>query len=295
MTWPIVWCGTKTTMSFIPYPCRSCPILFFFVGHATTTTTLPTSSKQKRKQKCRPQNRNENFWKNRAVVAAAAAQWHALGREEQSKYYELARKERQVHMQLHPGWTARDNYAQGKKRKRRREKPSEAGGNWKKTKQTKTHQPTKNFNQISPPKTPFDFADRSTLPLFFYLVHLLFSYLFFFTLLYGILCQKIRKRKRKIKSTAAHKPSPYLSAHSFFYLLQPIIFVSLFSCVVALCSILCSLHFSEYYSCSFSYSLASLFCCSFSICEEIECAPSRKPVLLGFFRLALNSFFLLLS
>jgi hypothetical protein len=57
------------------------------------------------------------------------AQWHALGREEQSKYYELARKERQVHMQLHPGWTARDNYAQGKKRKRRREKPSEAGGN----------------------------------------------------------------------------------------------------------------------------------------------------------------------
>ena len=55
-------------------------------------------------------------------------QWHALGREEQSKYYELARKERQVHMQLHPGWTARDNYAQGKKRKRRREKPTDAGG-----------------------------------------------------------------------------------------------------------------------------------------------------------------------
>ena len=55
-------------------------------------------------------------------------QWHALGREEQAKYYELARKERQMHMQLHPGWTARDNYAQGKKRKRRREKPSEAGG-----------------------------------------------------------------------------------------------------------------------------------------------------------------------
>ena len=58
----------------------------------------------------------------------AGPQWHALGREEQSKYYELARKERQVHMQLHPGWTARDNYAQGKKRKRRREKPTDAGG-----------------------------------------------------------------------------------------------------------------------------------------------------------------------
>ena len=63
-----------------------------------------------------------------AALWLAVAQWHALGREEQSKYYELARKERQVHMQLHPGWTARDNYAQGKKRKRRREKPTDAGG-----------------------------------------------------------------------------------------------------------------------------------------------------------------------
>lgn len=38
------------------------------------------------------------------------AQWHALSREEQAKYYELARKERQLHMQLYPGWSARDNY-----------------------------------------------------------------------------------------------------------------------------------------------------------------------------------------
>lgn len=37
-------------------------------------------------------------------------QWHALSREEQAKYYELARKERQLHMQLYPGWSARDNY-----------------------------------------------------------------------------------------------------------------------------------------------------------------------------------------
>lgn len=37
-------------------------------------------------------------------------QWHALTREEQAKYYELARKERQLHMQLYPTWSARDNY-----------------------------------------------------------------------------------------------------------------------------------------------------------------------------------------
>ncbi|TNN54473.1 Transcription factor 7-like 2 [Liparis tanakae] len=48
------------------------------------------------------------------------AKWHALSREEQAKYYELARKERQLHMQLYPGWSARDNY--GKRKKRKREK-----------------------------------------------------------------------------------------------------------------------------------------------------------------------------
>ncbi|NXL68554.1 T7L1D factor, partial [Chordeiles acutipennis] len=47
-------------------------------------------------------------------------QWHSLSREEQAKYYELARKERQLHSQLYPTWSARDNY--GKKKKRKREK-----------------------------------------------------------------------------------------------------------------------------------------------------------------------------
>uniref|UniRef100_A0A3B3TEL4 Transcription factor 7 n=1 Tax=Paramormyrops kingsleyae TaxID=1676925 RepID=A0A3B3TEL4_9TELE len=50
--------------------------------------------------------------------------WHALSREEQAKYYELARKERQLHMQLYPSWSARDNY--GKKKKRKREKQQDA-------------------------------------------------------------------------------------------------------------------------------------------------------------------------
>ena len=38
--------------------------------------------------------------------------WHALDRTEQAKYYEMARKERALHMQRYPGWSARDNYAQ---------------------------------------------------------------------------------------------------------------------------------------------------------------------------------------
>uniref|UniRef100_A0A8P4K8K5 Transcription factor 7 like 1a n=1 Tax=Dicentrarchus labrax TaxID=13489 RepID=A0A8P4K8K5_DICLA len=36
--------------------------------------------------------------------------WHSLTKEEQAKYYELARKERLLHSKLYPGWSARDNY-----------------------------------------------------------------------------------------------------------------------------------------------------------------------------------------
>ena len=58
-------------------------------------------------------------------------QWHALDRQEQAKYYEMARKERALHMQLYPGWSARDNYAQqGKKKKRKRDKSQGNNNNY---------------------------------------------------------------------------------------------------------------------------------------------------------------------
>ena len=53
--------------------------------------------------------------------SSLAFQWHALGREEQAKYYDMARLERQTHMRLYPGWTARDNYAKHKKKARKRD------------------------------------------------------------------------------------------------------------------------------------------------------------------------------
>lgn len=57
-------------------------------------------------------------------------QWHALDRSEQAKYYEMARKEKELHMQLYPGWSARDNYASHtKKKKRKREVAGENKGN----------------------------------------------------------------------------------------------------------------------------------------------------------------------
>ncbi|XP_035850110.1 transcription factor 7-like [Sander lucioperca] len=48
--------------------------------------------------------------------------WHALSRSEQSKYYDLAQKERLLHMQLYPGWSARENY--GKRKRKRSQQPT---------------------------------------------------------------------------------------------------------------------------------------------------------------------------
>ncbi|NXG14409.1 T7L1A factor, partial [Grallaria varia] len=45
-----------------------------------------------------------------AINQILGRRWHSLSREEQAKYYELARKERQLHSQLYPTWSARDNY-----------------------------------------------------------------------------------------------------------------------------------------------------------------------------------------
>ncbi|XP_016897178.1 transcription factor 7 isoform X15 [Cynoglossus semilaevis] len=79
-----------------------------------------------------------------AINQILGRRWHALTREEQAKYYELARKERQLHMQLYPTWSARDNYEAGlsgvegqkskddwgkkKRRKREKQQDSTTGG-----------------------------------------------------------------------------------------------------------------------------------------------------------------------
>lgn len=51
-----------------------------------------------------------------AINQILGRRWHSLTREEQAKYYEKARQERQLHMQLYPGWSARDNYGYGAKK-----------------------------------------------------------------------------------------------------------------------------------------------------------------------------------
>ena len=57
-----------------------------------------------------------------AINQILGRKWHELDRADQAKYYEMARQERLKHMQLYPGWSARDNYGLKKKRRRKREK-----------------------------------------------------------------------------------------------------------------------------------------------------------------------------
>nr|ATI22080.1 TCF-3 [Schmidtea mediterranea] len=55
-----------------------------------------------------------------AINQILGKKWHTLSREEQSKYYEIAKKEKQLHIQLFPDWSARDNYAIHSKHKKKR-------------------------------------------------------------------------------------------------------------------------------------------------------------------------------
>lgn len=56
-----------------------------------------------------------------AINQVLGKKWHELTREEQTKYYEMARREKELHKQLYPNWSARDNYAfHARQRKRRR-------------------------------------------------------------------------------------------------------------------------------------------------------------------------------
>ncbi len=77
-------------------------------------------------------SRTEGSWVTEVTCLSCVPfpllQWHGLSREEQAKYYEKARLERQKHMQMYPHWNARDNYRFGlKKKKRKRDKTDDPG------------------------------------------------------------------------------------------------------------------------------------------------------------------------
>ncbi|PAA68170.1 hypothetical protein BOX15_Mlig006942g1 [Macrostomum lignano] len=56
-----------------------------------------------------------------AINQILGRKWHSLSRDEQAKYYELARKEKELHSKLYPNWSARENYG-GASRKKKKKK-----------------------------------------------------------------------------------------------------------------------------------------------------------------------------
>ncbi|KAL3307580.1 T-cell specific, HMG-box [Cichlidogyrus casuarinus] len=62
-----------------------------------------------------------------AINQILGRKWHSLSREEQAKYYEMARKEKELHQQMYPNWSARDNYATHSKRKKKSRSTCVAG------------------------------------------------------------------------------------------------------------------------------------------------------------------------
>ncbi|OAF68864.1 Posterior pharynx defect protein 1 [Intoshia linei] len=53
-----------------------------------------------------------------AINQILGRKWHSLSKEEQEKYYILAKKEKDLHNKRYPQWSARDNYATHSKRKK---------------------------------------------------------------------------------------------------------------------------------------------------------------------------------
>ncbi|CAO4360677.1 unnamed protein product [Caenorhabditis nigoni] len=54
--------------------------------------------------------------------------WHDLPKEEQQKYFEMAKKDRESHKEKYPQWSARENYAVNKKKPKRKRDKSVVSG-----------------------------------------------------------------------------------------------------------------------------------------------------------------------
>ncbi|XP_015786138.1 protein pangolin, isoforms A/H/I/S isoform X1 [Tetranychus urticae] len=108
---------------------------------SSSSSNLSSSSLHHVNHVKKPLNAFMLFMKeNRAQVAAESAKkesatinqilgkmWHDLSPEEQQKYYEKARSARDVHRELYPCWTAKDNYSANNKKKKKREKSRAEG------------------------------------------------------------------------------------------------------------------------------------------------------------------------
>ena len=102
----------------------------------------------------------------RVLCLCVVWQWHALDRSEQAKYYEMARKEKELHMQMYPGWSARDNYATHTKKKKMKTRDAVAPLNHRQSPQPPPNTPSSSLPVSSQQRChslqPCDAADVTT-------------------------------------------------------------------------------------------------------------------------------------
>lgn len=49
------------------------------------------------------------------VLRLLCPQWRSMSKQEQAKYYMMAKKEKQLHAQRYPNWSAVHNYVRGRR------------------------------------------------------------------------------------------------------------------------------------------------------------------------------------
>uniref|UniRef100_A0A8R1UTZ0 Pop-1 n=1 Tax=Pristionchus pacificus TaxID=54126 RepID=A0A8R1UTZ0_PRIPA len=73
----------------------------------------------------RPKIMEEEEWKDKQSAELnkeLGSRWQKLDKDEQKKYYEMATKDKEDHNKKYPNWTARENYASNKKKKKKRDR-----------------------------------------------------------------------------------------------------------------------------------------------------------------------------
>lgn len=57
-----------------------------------------------------------------AINKLIGKMWQSLSKDDQAKYFEMARNEREIHRKLYPNYTSCDQYVISKKKRRKRDK-----------------------------------------------------------------------------------------------------------------------------------------------------------------------------
>ncbi|GMR53130.1 hypothetical protein PMAYCL1PPCAC_23326, partial [Pristionchus mayeri] len=73
---------------------------------------------------------NEEEWKDKQSAdlnKELGKRWHDMKEEEKKPYFEMASRDKEEHAKKYPNWSARENYANSAKKKKKRDRTTDAG------------------------------------------------------------------------------------------------------------------------------------------------------------------------